>query len=142
MQELSGTGAVLANLLTGLGIDEPFTRSGGPGTRTLLGDALGSTLALADDTGAVQTTYTYEPFGTSSVITPPAPHTAARWSRRHSTVISGAVSISSCDRSTSSYEMGLQRVATLAAQRSGLPHDQKRQREEQSLAYGPAARTA
>ena len=67
MQELSGTGTVLANLLTGLGIDEPFTRSGTAGTRTLLGDALNSTLALADDTGTVQTSYTYEPFGTSSV---------------------------------------------------------------------------
>src|SRR4029450_8222328 len=55
---------------------------------------------------------------------------------------SWVVSIRSCDLSTSSYEMGLQRVATLAAQRLGLPHDQKRQREEQSLAYGPAARTA
>jgi hypothetical protein len=67
VQELDGAGNILANLLTGLGIDEYFTRSGSPGTRTLLGDALNSTLALADDAGAIQTTYTYEPFGTSSV---------------------------------------------------------------------------
>jgi RHS repeat-associated protein len=67
VQELDGAGNILANLLTGLGIDEYFTRSGSPGTWTLLGDALNSTLALADDTGTVQTTYTYEPFGTSSV---------------------------------------------------------------------------
>jgi len=58
VQELDGAGNILANLLTGLGIDEYFTRSGSPGTRTLLGDALNSTLALADDTGAIQTTYT------------------------------------------------------------------------------------
>jgi RHS repeat-associated protein len=67
VQELDGAGNILANLLTGLGIDEYFTRSGSPGTRTLLGDALNSTLALADDTGAIQTSYTYEPFGTSAV---------------------------------------------------------------------------
>jgi RHS repeat-associated protein len=34
--------------------------------RDLLIDALGSTLALADGSGAVQTSYTYEPFGLSS----------------------------------------------------------------------------
>src|SRR5262249_37552759 len=34
---------------------------------TLLPDALNSTLALADNAGVAQTTYTYEPFGTSAV---------------------------------------------------------------------------
>src|SRR4030095_7341134 len=67
VQELDSAGNVLANLLTGFGIDEYFTRSGRPATRTLLGDGLGSTLALRDDSGTVQTMYTYEPFGTSSV---------------------------------------------------------------------------
>jgi len=67
VQELSGAGAVLANLLTGLGIDEYFTRADGSGRRTLLADALGSTLALTDDAGAVQTSYTYEPFGNTTV---------------------------------------------------------------------------
>jgi RHS repeat-associated protein len=52
-----------ANLLTGLGVDQYFTRTDGGGTRAFLTDALGSTLALADGTGAVQTEYTYEPFG-------------------------------------------------------------------------------
>lgn len=66
VQELSG-GVVLANLLTGLGIDEYFTRTDGSGRRTLLGDALGSTLALTDDAGTVQTQYIYEPFGTTTV---------------------------------------------------------------------------
>ena len=66
LQELDGAGNIVANLLTGLGLDEFFTRSGSPGNRTLLGDALGSTLALADDSGIIQTSYTYEPFGTSA----------------------------------------------------------------------------
>jgi len=66
VQELSG-GTVLANLLTGLGIDECFTRTDGSGRRTLLGDALGSILALSDDAGVVQTAYTYEPFGQTTV---------------------------------------------------------------------------
>jgi RHS repeat-associated protein len=67
VQELSGAGAVLANLLTGLGIDEYFTRTDGSGRRTLLADALSSILALSDDAGAVQTSYTYEPFGGTAV---------------------------------------------------------------------------
>jgi RHS repeat-associated protein len=66
VQELSG-GLVLSNLLTGLGIDEYFTRTDGSGRRTLLGDALGSILALTDDAGVVQTSYTYEPFGQTTV---------------------------------------------------------------------------
>ena len=66
VQELSG-GTVLANLLTGLGIDEYFTRTDGSGRRTLLGDALGSILALTDDAGVVQTAYTYQPFGQTTV---------------------------------------------------------------------------
>ena len=62
VQEKSGA-TVTANLLTGLGIDEFFTRTDGVGTRGLLPDALGSTVALGDATGTLQTQYTYEPFG-------------------------------------------------------------------------------
>ena len=62
VQEKDGS-TVTANLLTGLGIDEFFTRTDGVGVRSLLPDALGSTVALADNTGALQTQYTYEPFG-------------------------------------------------------------------------------
>jgi RHS repeat-associated protein len=64
VQETSGA-AVLANILTGLGIDEFFTRSDVPAgtTSSLLTDSLGSTVALADSAGAVQTENTYEPFG-------------------------------------------------------------------------------
>jgi RHS repeat-associated protein len=65
VQELSGT-TPTANLLTGA-IDETFTRTDGTGTSALLVDALGSTLALADTGGIVQTQYTYEPFGASTV---------------------------------------------------------------------------
>jgi RHS repeat-associated protein len=69
VQELSG-GGVVANLLTGLGIDENFTRTHSAGTRALLAEALGSTLALTDPAGAVQTQYTYEPFGVTSTSGP------------------------------------------------------------------------
>jgi len=65
VQELSG-GAPTANLLTGLGIDETFTRSDGSGPSTLLVDALGSTLALTNAAGTVQTLYTYDPFGSTT----------------------------------------------------------------------------
>jgi RHS repeat-associated protein len=62
VQELA-SGTPTANLLTGLGIDEYFTRTDAAGARNLLTDALGSTIALSDGSGSVQTEYTYEPFG-------------------------------------------------------------------------------
>ncbi len=64
VQETSGA-TVLANVLTGLGIDEFFARTDVPAGTTshFLPDALGSALALTDSAGAVQTEYTYEPFG-------------------------------------------------------------------------------
>ncbi len=65
VQELSGT-AASANLLTG-GVDEYFQRTDLAGVRNFLTDALGSTLALADSTGTLQTQYTFEPFGNTSV---------------------------------------------------------------------------
>jgi RHS repeat-associated protein len=60
-------GSTTAHLLTGLALDAYFTRTTGTQVQTLLADALGSTIALADDTGAVTTEYTYEPFGGISV---------------------------------------------------------------------------
>ncbi|MEO6564469.1 MAG: RHS repeat-associated core domain-containing protein, partial [Casimicrobiaceae bacterium] len=62
VQEKAGA-VVTANLITGLGIDEFFQRTDGVGARALLPDALGSTVALGDGTGTLQTQYTYEPFG-------------------------------------------------------------------------------
>jgi RHS repeat-associated protein len=64
-QELSGN-TVLANLISG-GIDEIFTRADSTGTFTPLKDALGSTVALIDASGNVVTTYSYDPFGNTTV---------------------------------------------------------------------------
>ena len=68
VQETSGS-TVLANLLTGLRTDEYFTRADVPSATTshFLADALGSTIALADAAGTMQTEYTYEPFGRTTV---------------------------------------------------------------------------
>ena len=64
VQELSGT-TVTANLLGG-GLDEVFTRADGSGTFTPLTDSLGSTIALVDSSGNIQTTYSYDPFGNTT----------------------------------------------------------------------------
>ena len=61
VQEQSG-GSPSANILAGA-LDEIFTRTDVAGAWSPLSDGLGSTLALADSTGVVQTQYTYEPFG-------------------------------------------------------------------------------
>jgi RHS repeat-associated protein len=65
VQELSGS-TVTANLLSG-GIDEVFDRTDASGAFTQLKDALGSTIALADANGNIQTAYTYDPYGNTSV---------------------------------------------------------------------------
>jgi RHS repeat-associated protein len=66
VQELTGA-SPSANILAGLGTDEWITRTDAAGTRHFLGDVLGSTLALVDSAGAVQTEYTYQPFGQPTV---------------------------------------------------------------------------
>jgi RHS repeat-associated protein len=53
------------NILTGLGIDEFFQVEGGD-RRTLLADALGSTIAELDVNATPLASYTYEPFGRTS----------------------------------------------------------------------------
>jgi RHS repeat-associated protein len=68
VQELNGrhNPAVIANLLTGLGIDEYLTRTDTSTgvTSTLLTDALGSTIGLVTaNNGPIATNYTYQPFG-------------------------------------------------------------------------------
>ncbi len=60
---------MVANQLTG-GIDEFFSRTDSTGTLSPLPDALGSTIALTDSTGTLQTQYTYEPFGNTTVNGP------------------------------------------------------------------------
>jgi len=67
VQEQRG-GSPVANLLTGLGIDEYLTRTDAAGTQAFLTDALGSTIALADVAGTGRTSYTYEPFGHTTLI--------------------------------------------------------------------------
>lgn len=70
-QELTATGSP-AEILAGLGLDEFFTRTDETGVVALLPDALGSTVALVDGTGAISTEYTYEPFGATSVTPGPS----------------------------------------------------------------------
>jgi RHS repeat-associated protein len=61
VQEQAG-GAATANMLSA-GVDEVFTRSDAAGSWNVLRDGLGSTLALADSSGAVQSEYSYDAFG-------------------------------------------------------------------------------
>jgi len=65
VQELAG-GIPTASLLTGLGIDEVFSRTDSLGTRHVVTDALGSAVALTDGGGAVKTSYAYEPYGNTT----------------------------------------------------------------------------
>jgi RHS repeat-associated protein len=61
-------GVVSANYIRGLNIDEPLMRIKSDGTKRLYKtDALGSVIALADETGAVKTTYTYGAFGNVTI---------------------------------------------------------------------------
>jgi RHS repeat-associated protein len=62
IQENSGA----TNILIG-GIDEFFQKSDANGSVVPIIDALGSVLALVDSTGSLQTQYTYDPFGNTSI---------------------------------------------------------------------------
>jgi RHS repeat-associated protein len=64
-QELIGA-TPTANYLTGDNIDEVFSRSTSGGTQIYLSDNLGSQLALTSSAGAIQTSYTFEPFGNTT----------------------------------------------------------------------------
>lgn len=65
VQELTGS-TVNANLITG-GIDEVLLRKEGSTARHFMSDALGSVIALTDAAGAVQTQYSFEPYGKTTV---------------------------------------------------------------------------
>lgn len=62
-------------LLTGLGLDESLSRSTSAGTEPYLTDALGSTLALTNASGAPTTEYAYQPFGTTTSTGPTSSNT-------------------------------------------------------------------
>jgi RHS repeat-associated protein len=64
-QELSGS-TVTANVWTG-GTDEFFQRTDGNGTVSPLTDALGSTIALVNSSGSIATSYSYDPFGNTTI---------------------------------------------------------------------------
>jgi RHS repeat-associated protein len=65
VQELSGT-TPIANILAGPRLDEIFRRTAGAVTEDFLVDALGSTIALTDGTGVIQSAYSYEPYGATA----------------------------------------------------------------------------
>lgn len=67
IQEVSG-GEVVADYLTGLGLDAILARSSAGETSFLLRDALGSVTLLTDGSGAVVNRYFYEPFGQTTVV--------------------------------------------------------------------------
>jgi len=64
-------GSVTANLLSGLTADELFARTTAEGTDSYLSDKLGSVIGLANGSGEVDTTYTYDPFGGSTAAGEP-----------------------------------------------------------------------
>jgi len=64
VQEQNASHSPTANLLLGIGADQRFATIDTSGNvRSYLTDPLGGVLALADGTGTVQTSYTYEPYG-------------------------------------------------------------------------------
>jgi RHS repeat-associated protein len=65
LAELNGS-TVTASYIRSLDIDEPFIRQAASNDFYQT-DALGSTPALTDAAGSAQTTYTYEPFGKTTV---------------------------------------------------------------------------
>jgi RHS repeat-associated protein len=70
VQELTGANppGVTANLLTGLRIDEYFSRTDSSGNvSSFLRDALGSTVGLVGSAQSIATSYTYQPFGATTV---------------------------------------------------------------------------
>ena len=60
------SGSVTANMLTGLQPDQTFARTTTTSTENLLTNTQNSTIGLAESAGKVKTTYTYDPFGTTT----------------------------------------------------------------------------
>jgi RHS repeat-associated protein len=62
----SVSGTVTANMLTGLQPDQIFSRTTSTSTENLLTNLQRSTIGLGESAGKVKTTYTYDPFGTTT----------------------------------------------------------------------------
>jgi RHS repeat-associated protein len=65
VQELVG-GSPAANYLLGPELGQRYARTDASGTHSYLTDALGSVIALAGSAATIQTTYTYDPFGSAA----------------------------------------------------------------------------
>jgi hypothetical protein len=67
-QEKDSKNKIAFNELDGLSLDQVFSRAPASGSGSyLLTDALGSAVGLADNSGVVGTSYTYEPYGNTTV---------------------------------------------------------------------------
>ncbi len=67
VQELTGS-TPNANIMTGQGYDEFFSRNTSAGTRYPLTDALGSVIAFTDAAGNIVTNYSFSPYGETTTI--------------------------------------------------------------------------
>jgi RHS repeat-associated protein len=65
VQELA-SGAPKASLITGLGLDEVFSRTKSGVTSSFVADALGNVIAATDSSGVAATSYSYEPYGVTT----------------------------------------------------------------------------
>jgi RHS repeat-associated protein len=59
----SSPSATIADYLTGLNVDEVYSRTDSSGTMSYLTDGLGSVIKLATSAGALSTSYSYDPYG-------------------------------------------------------------------------------
>jgi RHS repeat-associated protein len=66
VQEQAIDGSVIANILTGLGVDENYVRNDATGSQVFLIDPLQSTLGLVGAGGTLTAQYTYDPFGNTA----------------------------------------------------------------------------
>ena len=72
VQEIEN-GVVSANYIRTLNIDEPLARLKADGTvRYYQTDALGSIIALTDESGAIRTQYAYDPYGNVTITGEPS----------------------------------------------------------------------
>jgi RHS repeat-associated protein len=75
LEEIDGSGSLVARYTQGLGVDEPFAMLRGSATNFYEVDGLGSVTSLSNNAGALTNTYTYDSFGkvtasTGSVTNP------------------------------------------------------------------------